>query len=398
MTKGFTSLSDWLQDWVSLGTLMTATKTQTQDDYAWADYLIYMEAGAELPYSLDAAAMAKPKPEVWKGAAFAALLAAVAYVAVAWLPKGLEPVSVVLPLGLVIGNLFTIPEALRPGIRYSLRTVLMIGIILLGARLNFADVMATGAEALVLSAAQVVVLLGLAFVIRHALKLAPKQATLLGIGTAICGGSAIIATAPVIDAEERDVAFSVATVSILGLLVMFLLPPIGHALNMDPQTFGIWAGLAIHQTPQVVAAGFAYHPDAGQAATVVKLSRVTLLAPVVLVLSLIYRKAAGRKRKKLTISDFLPPMVVGFLSLAILHSVGLIPTLQIQFPRWQALPVNLLDLMKTVSGFAIAAGMAALGLETSLRSLKNVGLRPAIAGVLLAAASVVFSFAAIRLL
>lgn len=376
---------------------MTPTKPAPKDDYAWANYLIYMEAGAELPDPLDTAAIARPRPEVWKGAVFSALLAAIAYLAVNYLPRGLEPVTIVLPLGLLIGNVITVPEALRPGIRYSLRTVLMIGIILLGARLNFADVINTGGEAILLSAVQVVLLLGLAFVVRRALRIAPKQATLLGIGTAICGGSAIIATAPVIDAEERDVAFAVATVSLLGLAVMFVLPPIGHALNMDPRTFGIWAGLAIHQTPQVVAAGFAYHPDAGQAATLVKLSRVSLLAPLVLALGLIYRKSDGRKRKKLKLSDFLPPMVMGFLALALLHSLGLIPSLQIQFPRWQAVPINLLDLMKTVSGFAIAAGMAALGLETSLRSLRNVGFRPALAGLILAVASILFSFAAVRL-
>src|SRR5262249_38054813 len=140
-------------------------------------------------------------------------------------------------------------------------------------------------------------------------------------------------------------AFSVATVSFLGLASMFLLPMIGHAIGMDPSTFGIWAGLAIHQTPQVVAAGFAYHQDAGQTATLVKLARVSLLAPLVLVLSLMHRKSPGSKHKKMTLSDFVPPMVAGFLALALLHSLGLVPSLEIKFPRWAALPVNLLDLM-----------------------------------------------------
>lgn len=371
--------------------MATTKPAAPQDDYAWANYLIYMEAGAELPWPVETPI----SYSIWYGAGLSAALAAVAYLAVAMLPKGIEPVTVVLPLGIAIGNLFAIPAKFRTGIRYALKTVLMVGIILLGARLNFSDVLHTGGEAVVLSAVQVVLMFALAFLIGRVMKIAPKQATLLGIGTAICGGSAIIATAPVIEAEERDVAFAVATVSFLGLAAMLILPLIGHAIQMDPHSFGVWAGLAIHQTPQVVAAGLAYHPDAAEAATLVKLARVSLLAPLVVFLSLLYRKPGGT-RKRMTLTDFLPPMVAGFLLLAFFHSLGLIPRLDVKFPRWQSIPVDLTDLMKTVSGFAIATGMAAVGLETSLRSLRNIGMRPVLAGLLLAIAGVAFSFAAVR--
>ncbi len=112
----------------------------------------------------------------------------------------------------------------------------------------------------------------------------------LGIGTAICGGTAIVAAAPVIEAEEAEVVFGVATVTLLGLIGMFLLPVLGHWLALSDKAFGIWAGLAIHQLPQVVAAGFAYSPGAGEQATVVKLARICLLAPIVFIVGFIYAR------------------------------------------------------------------------------------------------------------
>ncbi|MBI3682082.1 MAG: putative sulfate exporter family transporter [Acidobacteria bacterium] len=369
-----------------------------QGDYAWANYLIYMEGGAELPWPVE-----EPrKHPLWHGVLFVAALAAAAYAVTAFGAKGIEPVTVALPLGLLIGNLLKLPESWKSGIRYTVKSILTLGIILLGVRLNFGDVLKVGASAMLMSAAQVVLMLALAMLIQRASGIGAKQATLLGIGTAICGGSAIIATAPVIDAEERDIAFAVATVSFLGLGTMFLLPLVAKALGMDDKAFGVWAGLSIHQTPQVVAAGFAYSNEAGQAATLVKLARVCLLAPLVLALGFVYRKRAdGKKHKRYGLYDFLPPMVLGLLALAIVHSLGLVPQLNLQFPQGSlagsGFGLDLLGIGKTASGIAIAMGMAAVGLETSFRSLRNIGLRPFLAGLVMAVAGILFSFFAIRL-
>lgn len=369
---------------------MASSTQRTADEYAWADYLIYMEAGAEMEWP----APAPPKHAVWEGVALTAVMALVAYgvVSAGVLPKGtVDPVSVALPLGLVLGNAWKLPDRLRAGVRFTVKTILTVGIVLLGARLNFGDVVEVGAPALLMSATQVVFLFALALALRRVFGIGEKQAALLGIGTAICGGSAVIATGPVIDAEERDVAFAVATVSFLGLITMFVLPPLGKMFGMTPSAFGVWAGLAIHQTPQVVAAGFTFGPEAGQAATLVKLARVTLLAPLVLMLGLKYHK-----RRKLGVKDFLPPMVVGFLALAVAHSLGMIPSIDVRFPGRPVLGVDMLSMAKEVSGLAIAMGMAAVGLETSLRSLKTIGARPIVAGVVLAMSGVLFSFLAVR--
>jgi uncharacterized integral membrane protein (TIGR00698 family) len=366
-----------------------------ENDYSWANYLIYMEAGAEMPWPEDQ----KKHYAVWEGLVLVALMAAAAYGVVASkvFPKGsVEPVTIALPLGLLIGNVFGLPERLRSGVRYAVKSVLTLGIILLGARLNFTDILRVGTTALLMSAAQVMLMLALAALVRRVFGIGSKLATLLGVGTAICGGSAVIAVAPVIGAAEGDVAFAVASVSFLGLATMFLLPIVGHGLGMDPKSFGVWAGLAIHQTPQVVAAGFAYHPVAGQTATLVKLARVCFLAPVALVLGFLQRKDSSAKKKKFGLYDFIPAMVLGFLILACLHSLGLIPAIDFKFPGRTPVGIDLLELCKDLSGIAITMGMAAVGLETSFRSLGNIGLRPLLAGILLALVSVLFSFFAVR--
>src|SRR5205085_2558993 len=166
------------------------------------------------------------------------------------------------------------------------------------------------------------------------LRLPAKLGVLLGVGTAICGGTAIVATAPVIEAEEKDVVFSVATVTLLGLIAMFLLPIAGHFLQLNSRAFGVWAGLAIHQTPQVVAAGFAYSPEAGQMATIVKLARVCLLAPVVFLIGIIYARKKLKhtgieQRKKVNYLHLFPMFILGFVGLALLKTMGLLPDLTV---------------------------------------------------------------------
>ena len=160
-------------------------------------------------------------------------------------------------LGMLLSNGWALPKVLQPGLKFSVKKLLPVGIVLLGARLDFTKMLKVGGQGLMLSVLETVVALLLLLGLTWMLKLPRKLGVLLGIGTAICGGTAIVATAPVIEAEEKDVAFSVATVTLLGLIGMFVLPFIGHLLDLSPKAFGVWAGLAIHQTPQVNAAGFA---------------------------------------------------------------------------------------------------------------------------------------------
>jgi len=201
-----------------------------------------------------------------------------------------------------------------------------------------------------------------------------------------------VATAPVIEAEEKDVAFSVATVTLLGLIGMFTLPFLGHALNLSAKQFGVWAGLAIHQTPQVVAAGYAYSPNgaeyspvAGDTATIVKLARVCLLAPVVFVIGVTYArrklaKSGVTERKKINYLHLFPMFVLGFLAMALLKTFGLIPDLTFHVTDGLLKAgdhnVSLAGLAEQLSKFCIVISMAGVGMETKFASMKQTGLKP----------------------
>jgi uncharacterized integral membrane protein (TIGR00698 family) len=283
----------------------------------------------------------------------------------------LEPVMLAIILGIVIANAVFLPSALTPGIKFTAKKVLPLGIVLLGARLDFMAIVKVGATGIVLSILTILLALAM-FVGFVKLNWVPaKLGTLLGVGTAICGGTAIVATAPVIDAEDSDVSFAVATVTVLGLIAMFLLPVLGHAAHMSDQAFGIWAGLSIHQTPQVVASGMSYSPAAGDSATIVKLARVSLLAPVVAGIGMLYarKRSVGESLSAASLVKLFPIFILGFLMMALVRTLG-----------W--LPKPVIDWCDLISRFLITCAMAAVGLETTLKSLRNTGLRPFVLGAL----------------
>ena len=373
----------------------------SQPDYSWAEYLDYMEGGGSDVLTLPATAKPAPAPvtkkieqPVW------GVLAAIGVTVLAFLLSALpfrpftvaggrhpiEPVMLAIVLGMLLSNAWTLPRILQPGIKFSVKKLLPLGIVLLGARLNFLDLVKVGFEGLILSLLETLVALVLLLLLTRLLNLPPKLGTLLGVGTAICGGTAIVATAPVIEAEEKDVVFGVATVTLLGLIAMFALPLIGQLLHLSSKAFGVWAGLAIHQTPQVVAAGFAYSPEAGQTATIVKLARVCLLAPVVFIIGLVYARQKLRstgevQRKQMNYFHLFPMFVLGFLAMALLKTLGLLPDLTAHIPEEGAVKAgdynfSLAGFAEQISKICITISMAGVGLETKFASMRQTGLKP----------------------
>lgn len=391
--------------------------SQNTGDYSWAEYLDCMEGGGTdvltlRPAPSKAAAAVSEQP-LW-----GILLALTVTLASLWLAKlsfwpftvqtgagrsmhPVEPVMIAIVLGMAIGNVWRLPKTLQPGLKFSVKKLLPLGIVLLGARLHFGDLIKVGLTGLSLSALETLVALGLLWVLARWLNLPRKLGALLGVGTAICGGTAIVATAPVIEAEEKDVAFSVATVTLLGLAGMFALPVIGHFLNLSSKQFGIWAGLAIHQTPQVIAAGYSYWPRntdyspvAGDTATIVKLARVCLLAPVVFVIGVIYARRKARQEgnavRKINYMQLFPTFIAGFVGMALVKTLGFIPEVSVRDAAFLTSGVHSLSLATAadqVSRFCIVISMAGVGLETKLSALRQTGLRPFIAS--LAAALVI---------
>jgi uncharacterized integral membrane protein (TIGR00698 family) len=306
-------------------------------------------------------------------------------------------------IGIAVRNTVGLPALFAPGVRYSVLQLLPLAIVLMGAKLDFFDVMRTSGTALAASVVCVAVALGLTIWLCRRTGVGQKLGILIGVGTAICGGTAIAVTAPVIEADDSETAFAVTTITLFGLASVFVFPLLGAALDMSQWDFGVWAGTSVHATPQVVATGFAYGPQAGEVATIVKLVRVLLLAPVVIGLGAWY---ANRKRRhqqahvtKLgKLSTLFPPFILGFVLFALANTLHLLPdfTLHLEASflwRRQDLPVTLAQVATTVSGFLITMSMAGVGLGVHLRGLATVGLKALYVGLFATAVLACFSYA-----
>jgi uncharacterized integral membrane protein (TIGR00698 family) len=372
-------------------------------DYSWAEYLDCMEGGSDV-LTLPPSKSSQPAPgsSLVQGFGLTLLLT----VAAVWLSEApvwpftlrggrhpIEPVMLAIVFGMIFSNVWHLPKSCVPGIKFSVKKLLPLGIILLGARLDFGSIIKVGAASVGLSVLETVVAFSLLLWLSRQLKLPRKLGLLLGVGTAICGGTAIVATAPVIEADEKDVVFAVATVTLLGLIWMFVLPVLGESLGLTGKAFGVWAGLSIHQTPQVIAAGFAYSDEAGSTATIVKLARVCLLAPVVFVVGWLHARREAKSHggtAKMNINYFklFPTFVFGFLAMALLRTMDLLPVLHFGKSHFFGGGDYLLAAtFDQISKYCIVISMAGVGLETTLTAMKQTGLKPFLAS--LAAALVV---------
>jgi uncharacterized integral membrane protein (TIGR00698 family) len=343
----------------------------------------------KLPFGAAVGSLARDPSQVlhWlqtmaPGLAAAAGVAAVARLTAQWLPFGLSEILIAIWLGLVIATMGWLPASTRPGLQLAQQRILRLGIILLGARLSLWDVASIGVGALGLVIACMAAVLAFVLVVGHLARLPRRLVLLIGVGTAVCGNSAIIATAPVLQAEEREVSFAVATITIFGTLAVFLYPLLGSALHLSEAAFGVWSGVAVNDTSQVVAASAAYSPVARDTATVVKLVRNTLMAPLILLIAFWWSRTAatgiaGETARQGALKAF-PLFVLGFLGMALLRTVGII----------DAASARQID---DVARICILIALAGVGLSTRLALLRAVGPAPFFlglgAGSLLAALS-----------
>lgn len=304
------------------------------------------------------------------GLALATAVAAVAVLAARALPPTLGPVLIAVLIGLLVGNLATVPDRAASGLGVASKRVLRIGVVLLGARLTFADVAEIGASAVWV----VVICMSAAFLsVAVASRLAgvpPRLATLIAVGTAVCGNSAIVATSPIIDAEDREISFAVATITIFGTAALLLFPVLALVVEMPDRVFGFWAGLSINDTSQVVAAGAAYSDEALEVATVVKLVRNAFMAPLILLIawwSARSTAAASDADVRGSALKAFPAFLLGFLALAALRSVGILGD-------------EVAAAFGTAATLLITVAIAAVGLSTRIDDLRRVGIRPFLVG------------------
>lgn len=276
---------------------------------------------------------------------------------------GAPAMLMALLLGLALNFLSEQGTRTAPGIDYTARTVLRLGVALLGARISVEMLAGLGGPAIALVIAGVVLTIGFALLVTRFAGRGWRFALLTGGAVAICGASAAMAIAAVLprhEKSERDLVFTVLSVTVLSTVAMVLYPLLAQLFAFDARDSGVFIGGTIHDVAQVVGAGFSVSPEAGETATLVKLIRVSMLAPVVLIFSLVIRQRGlaqtdgGRK------PPLLPGFVLGFLALAALNSVGLIPA-------------SLADLAGTLSRWALLVAIAAVGIKTSLGRMAEVG-------------------------
>jgi len=273
----------------------------------------------------------------------------------------LESLVLAILLGTLVRTLWVPPKAYAPGIAFSAKMLLEIAVMLLGASLSLQAILAAGPLLLLGIGAVVAVALAFSYGIGRALGLPRKMAVLVACGNSICGNSAIAAAAPVIGADSKDVASSIAFTAVLGVVVVLMLPLMAPLLGLSDLQYGVLAGLTVYAVPQVLAATAPISALSVQMGTLVKLVRVLMLGPVVLGLSLVAGRAGG---KRPPISRLVPWFILGFLALAVLRAVGAIPTAALA-------PIS------TVAGILTVLSMAALGLGVDVRMVARAGIRVA---------------------
>jgi uncharacterized integral membrane protein (TIGR00698 family) len=272
-------------------------------------------------------------------------------------------------LGIAVRNTVSPGVRYTPGIQFGSKTVLQWSVIALGFGLSLDQVVSTGVESLSVTLITITVAFLTAWLLGRLLKVRDKLQVLIGMGTAICGGSAIAAIVPIIKPDEHDTAFAISTIFLFNVVAVLLFPLLGHLMNMSDLGFGLWAGTAINDTSSVVAAGYSYSKVAGDYATIVKLTRATLIIPICLIIAFV---VAWREKKNgagdFSLARIFPWFIVWFLVASALRTAGLVP-------------VELQPTLHFVATFLIIFALTAIGLSADLRRMVSAGIRPILLGL-----------------
>jgi len=298
----------------------------------------------------------------------AVVVGAVAVAFVAGELVGLSPLVTGVVLGVVVANTGLLRPALGPGITFAARRLLRAGVVLLGLRLSLDEVRALGiVGALTVVGVVVVTFFGVQLLARS-MGVGPGLGLLVATGYSICGASAVAAMEPLSGADEEEVAYAIGLVTLCGSLSIFLLPAIGNAIGLSVEQFGAWAGAGVHDVGQVTATASAFDEGSLAPATLVKLTRVILLAPLVAGVGLWRRRQRALTAPTARREPIVPLFVLGFLAMIALRATG-----------W--LSSDTLDVAKKVEQAVLAAGMFGLGCGVAFARLRRLGGRPLAVGL-----------------
>lgn len=290
-------------------------------------------------------------------------------------------------IGVILNCFLNNAKIFKSGTKFTSKKLLKLAIILLGLSLNINTIFQVGKMSLLVMMFTLLTCFGGGYFIGRALKLNWKLSNLISAGTGICGGSAIAAIAPTIDANNNDVAYAMSATFLFDMLMIVLFPIMGRAMGMSDEAFGLWAGTAVNDTSSVVATGYAFSEAAGDFATMVKLTRTLCIIPTVVIFAFINlnikRKEAKNQgldeselKANFSIKKIFPWFILGFVLMSIIASIFSIP---------EVVVTN----TKTISKFLMVSALAAIGLNTSFSSIKKSGIRPMVHGFIISALVVV---------
>lgn len=286
-------------------------------------------------------------------------------------------------IGILFRTFYYNEELFQEGVQFSAKSILKGAIILLGASLNFSIILEVGSQTIFVLLFTLFTAFGGGYILGKIFNINWKLSNMIAAGTAICGGTAIAAMAPVIEAEDSDVSYAISSTFLFDVLMIILYPIVGRLLMLSDTFFGYWAGTSINDTSSVVAASFAFSEAAGEVATMVKLTRTLAIIPTVLIFSTIYyRKKQNQphlRKARVSLSSLIPWFILFFVMMALLNTVGIISP-------------SVAEIMKTISRFLMVVALAAIGLKTNLSVFVKTGWKPFIHGFILSSLVVLVSY------
>lgn len=273
-----------------------------------------------------------------------------------------------LAIGIFWVNTLGIGERFRQGLAYCSKTLLQYAMILLGFGLSIQEVSQLGLASLPLTMLTISIAFGVAFFIGKKLGLAKNLASLIGFGTAICGGSAILSAAPVLEASDDEIALSLSTIFCFNILAILVFPLVGRFFKLSDSLFGLWAGTAVNDTSSVLAVAYSYSQQAGDYATIVKLARSLMIIPICLIFAAAKSYQSKGEGSKFSLLAIFPWFIVWFLLASLIRSMGWVPS-------------NLLFVFKDLSRLLMGMALVAVGSKVSLSQLQQAGLSPFFTGL-----------------
>ena len=272
-------------------------------------------------------------------------------------------------LGILVNNIWGVSESFQPGVAYSGKKILQYSIIVLGFTMSIQQVSKTGLSSLKISITTILISFLVSYLVGHWLKMSKNLETLIGFGTAICGGSAIAAASPILKAEDDEIALSMSTIFLFNIIAVFLFPVLGHLMQMSDYNFGLWAGTAVNDTSSVVAAGYSYSQKAGDFATIVKLARALMIVPACLILAGIKFYPSRKSPQNFSFVTICPGFSLWVVVTSILSTLGIFPKVAIPYA-------------KSISQFLMAMALAGIGCKVSFQQFKTAGHKPLVTGLI----------------